>query len=147
MHGRPPFNVSAGGNVLFDYTIIEICTFIPQSLVLPILAMRLVRNGVTRKDLAKAQLYASGQLTIANLKTCEDRIQKQFSDGGKEIYGGATWNAGTATAQGPENDLTAARWAVRSNSNEVFRHYKLTDIVDCVHPESLANRQRPWPIH
>ena len=127
--------------------MIEICTFFPNWFQIPEVVIRAQRNGWSRKDVAKAQLYPLGLLNKANMKSAEDRIQKQFGDGGRLVVGlpaGQAWSADYATNMGPHDDLTATKWQFRSeypnvDANEKWQHMKLADIG-----QQVPNRAR-WP--
>ena len=113
VRNRPPANVFVPDG--FDIGMLEIMTFFPNWLQNPDVIVRAVRNGWVRKDMAKAQLNAIGQLDKKNLLTMENRIQKQISDGCK------TWAAvegeykskSFREEHGREEDLTAVDWQLR----------------------------------
>lgn len=159
IQGRPPFNVQPPMNV--DITLTEICTFFPSWFLLPEVAVRAVRNGWGRRDIAKAQLHAANLLDRENLAKAENRIQKQISDGGKHFCGlwGADddrWNSEEQrTALGEDDgksmvilksaylsranvgksDLTANDWTFRPPKRGTpaeYGHVKLADLVNGV---------------
>ncbi|KAF2479529.1 hypothetical protein BDY17DRAFT_313334 [Neohortaea acidophila] len=139
IQGRPPFNAQPPLNV--DITITEICTFFPSWFLLPEVAVRAVRNGWGRRDIAKAQLHAANLLDRENLSKAENRIQKQISDGGKHFCGlwGAEddrWNSEEQRmALGQDDDLTANDWSFRPPKRglpPVYGHVKLADLVNGV---------------
>ena len=124
---RPPAGIPIGA--------VEICTFFPNWLLLPAVAMRFQQNGWSRKDAAKAQLHAHTMLTKDNLTSAENRIQKQFSEGGiiaRNLPAGTHWSRDQATALGHQSDLTSAGWQLRGDyqntGREVFGEICLADI-------------------
>ena len=135
---RPPVNTSVPGDIKIG--MMEICTFFPNWLMIPNVAVRAIRNGWGRKSLAKAQLNAIDQLTKSNLLTCENRIQKQISDGGK-LYlrqdRKALWDSEKLRELGVDNNLTAVHWRFRREYDQSIRgpnwgHIELKDIYSHV---------------
>ena len=134
-------------------SMIELCTFFPNYFVIPEVIMRALRNGWPRKDIATAELYAIGKLTIDDLKKAENRIQKQISDGGKIALGLAStmhWDNEKYVKQlTRQDDLTSAQWQLRSqypraqNGNRRHRQMKFEDVMLAdIHSEVDASR---WP--
>ena len=115
-----------------DISMIEICTFFPSWFQIPDVAMRAIRNGWTRKDIAKAQLYAMNALNKANMKTTENRVQKQISEGGKRYLNlGANdrWESDKRIEEmGAEVDLGGAHWELR-DPGATWGHVLLADIA------------------
>ena len=135
LRNRPPVNVQPPAGI--DIGMLEICVFFPSWFLLPDVAMRSVLNGWSRRDVAKAQLYATNQLTKANLLTAENRIQKQISEGGKlwcNLDKGDRWERDKMRERyGLYHDLRADTWKLRCsfdpNQKQVeFGHFRLADI-------------------
>lgn len=120
-HGRPPVNTQWPLSI--DISIIEICTFCPDWLLIPEAIGRAVRNGWTRDSLAKAILHAENNLTSDSLQKRLGRIQKQISMGCKLVDdkslatiadGGSRFKADDfRSLHGLQNDLTANNWRLR----------------------------------
>lgn len=108
--GRPPAHTQPPLGV--DIGIIEILTFFPNWLVLPMVAMRAVHAGWGSVALAKAQLRPMGLLDAQNQGKTRAKIQKQLAEGAKSLYNWAGNFNGQALRnhhQGGWNwDLTAA---------------------------------------
>ena len=142
----PPVNVHPPRDI--NIGMLEIRTFFPNWLQIPDLIVRAMRNDWRRKDLGKAQLNATAQLNSGRLDTVSNRIQKQMSDGGI-LYNGleksrTKWSMDLATQHGPDNDLTANRWDLRSDHDidiqaQSFEHISLAEII-----RGVPDRRR-WP--
>ncbi|KAK5118707.1 hypothetical protein LTR85_007913 [Meristemomyces frigidus] len=106
---RPPFGI--------DISMVEICTFFPSWLQIPLVALRAICNGYKRDHIAKMQCDVVNITNYNQLKTTRDRIQNHYSFGGKLHCGtpNVTWNSEAyATSTGLQHDLTANEWKLRS---------------------------------
>ena len=134
LDGKPAVNVQPPNNI--NIGVLEICTFFPNWFQIPEVIVRAIRNGWTRRGIAKAQLHADNQLRRAHLKTAENRIQKQMSEGGNLWSGykkGEPWNLKEVADLGQEDDLTANGWQLRCEHDPdqkfmSFEHITLADI-------------------
>jgi len=75
--GRPPVNTQPPQGI--KISMCEIMTFCPSWLQIPDVVMRAIRNGYSRKLLAKMQLQPMGRLNRRELEKASTRIQQQFS--------------------------------------------------------------------
>ncbi|KAK5175163.1 uncharacterized protein LTR77_000300 [Saxophila tyrrhenica] len=76
---RMPVNIDIG--------LVEICTFLPDALQIPKVAMRAVHAGWTALDLANAVVEPVDDLTADNIKTARGRFQKQLAKGASLCHG------------------------------------------------------------
>lgn len=145
-HERPPDNVQWPMNI--EISMIEICTFCPDWLLNPEVIARAIRNGWNREAIAKAQLYATDELTHENWLRQNGRIQKQISFGGKmfDNVSIASINDGGRrfdseyfrNRHGEQLDLTANAWRLRDTYqnarvvNESTGHMPLSALYNCV---------------
>lgn len=149
-HERPPDNVQWPMNI--EISMIEICTFCPDWLLNPEVIARAIRNGWNREAIAKAQLYATDELTHDNWLRQNGRIQKQISFGGKlfDNVSIASINDGGRrfdseyfrNRHGQQLDLTANAWRLKDTyqnarvASESIGHMPLS---------ALYNRVINWP--
>lgn len=134
---RPPANVAPPLNI--DLGLMEICTFLPDWLIIPEVLIRVMRNGADARLLAKIELYAIGQLDILTFDRRRNSLVKQMSNQGKPRFGVPVdwvWSIEYAREAGPENDLTANGW--RNPTNQPWGAWKLNDIASHVPREN-------WP--
>ncbi|KAK4505950.1 hypothetical protein PRZ48_003915 [Zasmidium cellare] len=134
---RPPANVQPPLNV--DLGLVEICTFMPDWLLVPELLVRLMRNGADASMLAKIELSAINKLTQPNLNKRRGSHDARMEKHGKACFGvpeNQVWNNAYAQAAGPENDLTANSWT--NPTSEAWGSWKLESIYSIVPKEN-------WP--
>jgi hypothetical protein len=115
--GRPSQGLIWPANV--EIGIVEICTFCPNWLNLPVPVARAIRNGWTREALAKAQLHALGALGWDEWMRAIARIQKQISSGCKMMDGVSNDkyrhnSQDFRQRHGLQNDLTASAWQFKA---------------------------------
>lgn len=134
---RPPANVQPPLNI--ELGMVEICTFMPDWLMIPEVIIRMMRNGANASILAKIELKAIDQLTSANLAKRCDITNKQMSIYGKAFFRvreGQEWDITYARNFGPQNDLTANTW--RNPTDQPYGAWKLEEIFGKVPREN-------WP--
>ncbi|EME85930.1 uncharacterized protein MYCFIDRAFT_81897 [Pseudocercospora fijiensis CIRAD86] len=126
---RPPFE--------YSINLSEISTWNPDWTLVGKVTDRTMRNGFVTEELSTMQLQAYGlAVNKKNPKKVGDRLKKQRSRFGKEIYNvGGSWDVNYALRAGPQNDLKADSW---DDGQVVFQHAKLSDVYA---PTALAN----WP--
>lgn len=124
VQAQPPLGI--------DISAVEILTFYPNALQHPIVVMRLVGAGWTRKDMAKVQLRATGNLTHDKLKTSENRIQKQIGVGGRlcfKVPDDKKWKMTEHFEPRAEfDDLTANGWKFRHGHNTSYVDLSWEDV-------------------
>jgi len=131
--------------------MLEIMTFLPDSMQIPEVAMRSYRNGYERKDLAKLHLDPMGLLTKANVKKSGERIQKQRSQCGLLLTGRSMtlgnderWNGEDfAIHYGVQDDLTANTWALRCHYDVRIRQMQFGHVpLSTIYSRVPAHK---WP--
>jgi hypothetical protein len=115
--GRPSQGLIWPANV--EIGIVEVCTFCPNWLMLPVPVARAIRNGWTREALGKAQLHALGALGWEEWMRAIARIQKQISSGCKMMDGVSNDqyrhnSQNFRQRHGLQNDLTASTWQFKA---------------------------------
>ena len=132
-----------------DISLDEIATFCPHWFQVPDVAVRASNNGLTRQSLAKLQNHARGQNTPFYHKKASDRIQQQYSFGGKQYFKlepGARWLAAKEFIKDAKfDDLTANLWDLRGSyvqgtTKSPWGHVLLIDLLKGV-------RNRPPAKH
>lgn len=121
-------------------TILEIMVFFPAWMTIPDVAVRARRNGLGRKQLAKAELHGRNTvITKDTLKRAEDRIQKNISQGGNMFLGrpaDGPWDSSLLEPLGRQNDLTANEWELRGsytgNNRTTWGHVLLLPIAQSI---------------
>ncbi|KAF2160876.1 hypothetical protein M409DRAFT_59659 [Zasmidium cellare ATCC 36951] len=136
---RPPPNVCLPLDV--ELGLVELMTFFPNSVQIPLLAIRLVRNGFSYQTLAKMQLDPVNELTDKSARTVEDKIKWQFKDGGgcewPDKKAERTMWQRVAQSEGPHHNLTANHFKLRHEYSDkkpgrAWGHWKLADIYSAV---------------
>lgn len=133
---RPLANVCLPLDV--EISVAELMIFFPNSMQIPLMAKRLMRNGFPGQTLAKVQLDAVNKLTDKNVTTTDDRLKRQFKAGGECEYADkkqanrTMWDQ-IAKADGPHLDLTANQFKLRCEyayRDELHHwgHCKLSDV-------------------
>ena len=98
----------------------EILTFIPRSLIIPEVSVRLQANHIPNKLVSKYQLDATAQpYDAAELERTISRVKKQYTDGGRIYYNLPSWSQSVARDGGQEDDLTANLWCFRDEHIKV----------------------------
>jgi hypothetical protein len=139
IEAAPPHNIDIG--------MLEICTFFPNWLLLPEVAMRAQMNGWTRKDIVEAQLNATDNLRNTSkdgVVKAGNRLQKQYSHGGMAMFEfEGNWSGSIPEKCGytGNQDLTANKWHFKSqwegsNKDNQFKHISL---------ELVYTRVQNWP--
>lgn len=131
IRNRPPANVQPPINM--ELGLVEICTFMPDWLLVPELLVRLMRNGADATMLAKIELNAVNQLTSANLNRRRHSIAERMGKHGKArfgIPGDQVWNLAYAQNAGLENDLTVNSWT--NPTGEAWGSWKLVSMYSQV---------------
>lgn len=134
---RPPANVQPPLNI--ELGMVEICTFMPDWLMIPEVMSRMMQNRADASILGKIELKAINQLTAVNLAKRCDILNKQMSIYGKALFRvpqGQEWDIAYAQSAGPQNDLTANTW--RNPTDQPFGAWKLDEIFSKVPREN-------WP--
>ncbi|KAK4632238.1 hypothetical protein CLAFUW4_02436 [Fulvia fulva] len=134
LDGWPPVNIQPPLDI--DIGFVEICVFFPAWLQIQELLIRLMRNAVTQKMLAKLVLSAVGNLDKKNLKKCYDKITRRISLCGKAHFNVDSWDISTARAAGRTEDMTANLWT--NPSDMEWAHAKFSEVYSPVSEES-------WP--
>ena len=139
IEAAPPRNIDIG--------MLEICTFFPNWLLLPEVAMRAQVNGWARRFIVKAQLYATDNLRYTDgeeIGRAGNRVQKQYSGGGGAMFEfEGSWSRSIPQKAGwtGNQDLTANNWHFKpqwegSNKQIKFEHISLKPVY---------TRVKKWP--
>lgn len=103
-------------------SIRELCAFFPHHSQWPAFVIRALRNDWGPRSIAKAQLYARGQLTNDDIHRRDATLRHQVATAGKKYFGDSTWEAQKWLSDGGE-DLDGKTWMTHAK-----RYVELYDI-------------------
>lgn len=146
MKDRPLPNVCLPLNT--DISVAELMTFFPNSVQIPLLATRFMRNGFKVQTLAKMQLSAIDDQDEKHAAKVEDKLKWQYKHAGecewshlKEVDR-TSWS-GIAKKEGACHDVTANHLKLRHEypgweQSQSWGHCKLSQVYEAVEDDK-------WP--